>query len=204
MGYYPIVMDLTEKKCLIVGGGRVALRKAVSLIEAGAAVTVISPDIDDDLDSLDGVTNIRREYASGDASGYALIFAATDDTRLNSEVSNEAARNGIPVNVVDDPELCTFIVPALVRRGDLMISVTTSGKSPMLSKMIRQELEEAYGPEYEAFVDLLGEVRYEVKSRYTSAVDREAAFTRLINSGIFEMLRSGRKKEARETAHRCI
>jgi siroheme synthase-like protein len=204
MGYYPIVIDLTDKKCLIVGGGQVALRKAQALREAGALVTVISPDVNEELEVLDGISVVRRAYSSGDVCGYALVFAATDDRSLNSAFSEEAARNGIPVNVVDDPELCTFIVPATVRRGDLMIAVTTSGKSPMLSKIIRKQLEILYGPEYESYVDLLGELREEVKSRYDSASDREAAFSRLINSNILDMLKDGREEDARQIAMQCI
>ncbi|MHB9038548.1 MAG: precorrin-2 dehydrogenase/sirohydrochlorin ferrochelatase family protein [Armatimonadota bacterium] len=204
MGYYPIVMDLTDRKCLIVGGGQVALRKAQTLREAGAIVTVISPEVNEELDTMDGISVLKRAYAQGDACGYALVFAATDDRPLNSAVSHEAAQNGIPVNVVDDPELCTFIVPATVRRGDLMLAVTSSGKSPMLSKKIRKELQKTFGPEYEAFVDLLGELRDEVKDRYDSAPDREAAFARLVNSGILELLKDGRKEEARELALRSI
>jgi precorrin-2 dehydrogenase/sirohydrochlorin ferrochelatase len=204
MGYYPIIIDLTGKKCLIVGGGQVALRKAVSLREAGAAVTIVSPDICAELENLDGVQLYWRAYEPGDVTGCALVFAATDDKSLNAAVSNEAARHNIPVNVVDDPELCSFIVPATCRRGNLMVSVTTSGKSPALSKHIRKELERIYGPEYEAFVNVLGEVREQVKSHYSSQAEREAAFSRLIESGILELLKDGQCEQAREMAQRCI
>ncbi|MCE5323846.1 bifunctional precorrin-2 dehydrogenase/sirohydrochlorin ferrochelatase [bacterium] len=204
MGYYPIILDLAGKKCLIVGGGLVALRKAQSLLEAGAMATVVSPGICAELECLDGVVLHRRAYEPGDIDGCTLVFAATDDPSVNAAVSHDAAEHGILANVVDDPELCSFIVPATCRRGDLLISVTTSGKSPALSKHIREQLEQAYGPEYEPFVNLLGEVREVIKSQYSCRAEREAAFNRLISSGILELLRDGKDEQAREMAQRCI
>lgn len=204
MGYYPIAIDLTNRKCLIVGGGEVALRKARALVEAGACVTVVAPEPDPRFESIEGVTVVWREYHHGDVLGCTLVFCATDDRALNAAVSEEAASAGIPVNVVDDPDLCSFIVPSVARRGSLLISVTTSGKSPALSKRIRRELEERYGPEYAAFVDLLGDLRDEVKTRYTSQPEREAAFNRLLDCGILELVREGKSDEARKKALECI
>lgn len=204
MGYYPIVMNLTGCRCLVVGGGEVALRKAQSLVKAGAYVKVIAPDVVEEMELLEGVQVEKRDWQVGDASGYTLIFAATDDPAVNAAVSAEARANGIPVNVVDDPELCSFIVPACVRRGDLLIAVTTSGKSPALSKRIRVELEKSYGPEYAEFVDLLGEMRCAVKRKYDNQRDREAAFDRLVNCGILELLRAGERDRARKKALECI
>lgn len=204
MAYYPIVMNLTDCKCLVVGGGEVALRKAQSLAEAGARVTVIAPDVLGDIESLDGVQVEKRSWQPGDASGYTLVIAATDDPVLNAEVSAEARAKNILVNVVDDPELCSFIVPACVRRGDLLIAVTTCGKSPALSKRIRMDIENSYGPEYAEFVDLLGELRGQVKMRYAEQRDREPAFDRLVNCGILELLRAGERDKARKKALECI
>jgi len=204
MSYYPIAIDVTNKKCLVVGGGEVALRKAQSLSDAGAVVTVIAPEIDSRIMEIPGVKIGRRTYREGDAAGYVLVFTATGDRTINAAVSAEAKRNGIPVNVVDDPELCSFIVPSSVRRGDLLIAITTSGKSPALSKKIRRELEERYGPEYVDFVDMLGELRDEVKEKYPTQTEREAAFNRLINCGILELLREGKREEAVKRARQCI
>jgi len=204
MAYYPIIMDLTGQKCLVVGGGEVALRKATSLVEAGAEVTIIAPDLHPSLREL-GNTHIQeRNWREGDISGYTLVFAATGDRVVNQAISDEAKANSIPVNVVDDPELCSFIVPACVRRGDLLIAITTSGASPMLSKKIRLELEERFGPEYAEFVSLLRELREVVKNRYTEQQDREAAFDRLVNCGILELLSAGRSEQARKKALECI
>lgn len=204
MDYYPIAVDLGGKKCLIVGGGEVALRKARSLIDAGARVTVIAPQVDPRLAAMEGVEVIEREYRQGDAAGCALVFAATDDRPVNSLVAEDANRDGALVNVVDDPDLCSFIAPAVVRRGDLLIAVTTSGKSPALSHRIRMEIEERYGPEYAAFVDLLGGLRDVVKAAHESREERELAFNRLLDCGILELIREGRILEAREKALECI
>jgi len=203
MAYYPIAIDLTDKPCLIVGGGEVALRKAQALLEAGARVTVIAPEVIPELAGL-GVNIVTRPYEAGDAEGHALVFAATGDRATNAAISSEAAAACVPVNVVDDPELCTFIVPSVVRRGDLILAVTTSGKSPALSKKIRREIESKYGPEYAELVDLMGKLRDEVKANYASQDEREAVFSRLLDSGILELLRDGKHNEALERARQCI
>lgn len=204
MGYYPIMIDLAGKKCLIVGGGHVACRKALSLRDAGAQITVISPEICTELEQIDNITIEKRPYRTGDIEDFVLIFAATGNRDLNAEISEDAVKAGRQVNVVDDPELCSFIVPATLCRGSLLIAITTSGKSPALAKKIRLELEREYGPEYAEFVDLLGELRDEVKKRYETPQDREAVFDRLIESGILQVLKDGRKELAREMALRCI
>ncbi len=203
MGYYPIMMDLTDKPCLVVGGGKVALRKVKSLLEAGARVTLISPEIDKEL-AESGIEILQRSFEPGDTLAFKLVFAATDSRELNARISEEAAGAGIPVNVVDDPELCSFIVPAVVRRSDLVISVSTGGKSPALAKKIRKELEEIYGREYSILVDLLGEIRELVKEKYDTQNDRERVFNKLLESGIDELLKQGKEREAREKAFQCI
>lgn len=204
MGYYPIGINLTDKKCLIVGGGEVALRKAHVLLEAGARVIVITPKSQPDIENLDGVEVIYREYRKGDVLGYALVFAATDDRKVNAQISGECESEGVLINVVDDPELCSFIVPAMVRRGDLLLAVFTSGKSPALSKKIRKELEKEYGPEYTEFVNLLGRHRDNIKAKYPTQAERERVFGRLVNSGILELIREGKVEEAEERAIQCI
>ncbi len=204
MGYYPIMMDMTDRECLIVGGGEVALRKAESLVEAGAQVRVVAPEVDSRLESLDHVQVEKRSWKQGDTAGYALVFAATDDRDLNKLIADEARSSGVPVNVVDDPELCSFIVPSSVRRGDLLIAVSTSGKSPSLSKRVRKELELTYGPEYADFVTLLGELRPLIKQKHEDLAEREQAFERIMYCGVLELLRAGKVEQARERAMECI
>ncbi len=204
MSYYPIAIDLTGKKCLVVGGGNVAFRKARSLVDAGAFVTVISPRIENSFLSLPNTTVLNREYKKGDIVGYLLVFAATDNEASNKEIFNEAQSNGILVNVVDKPEICSFIVPSVMKRGDLMISVITSGKSPALSKRIRNELEMLYGPEYADYVAMLADARNKIKQKYTDYRDREAAINRIIESDVLGLLKKGYKDKAEARVEECI
>ncbi|MCX6346100.1 MAG: bifunctional precorrin-2 dehydrogenase/sirohydrochlorin ferrochelatase [Armatimonadetes bacterium] len=205
MGYYPIIIDLTDKPCLVIGGGGIAYRKAQALVDAGSRVKLISPEVDKRIEALKNVIVVRRVYQPGDLDGYALVFAATGNREVNSIIAHEAAEKGIPINVVDDPELCSFIVPAILRRGDLMIAVTTSGKGPALSKKIKNQLENIFGEEYAPYIALLGEMRERVKELYPTQTEREAAMNRVIdNSEVLDLLRDGRDQEARETALSCI
>ncbi|MDH7602463.1 MAG: bifunctional precorrin-2 dehydrogenase/sirohydrochlorin ferrochelatase [Armatimonadota bacterium] len=204
MAYYPIVIELSGKKCLVVGGGRVALRKVRSLLEAGARVTVIAPKVVPELVDMENVHQLARSYKPGDAKGFALVFAATDDPAVNAVVAEDAVANGVLVNVADAPELCSFIAPAVVRRGDLLIAVTTCGKSPALSRKIREEIESRYGSEYGLLVDLLGRLRQLAKSKFSSQEQREKALKRVIESDVVALLRQGLVSEAEKKALECL
>ena len=136
--YYPIFLDVKERTAVVIGGGRVATRKAAGLAEAGARVRVIAPMVSRGLRAHEVE---RRAYRPGDLKGAALAFAATDDRRVNHAVAIEARRRGIPVNVADSLEECTFIVPARIARDELQIAISTGGRSPRLAKRLRQRLE---------------------------------------------------------------
>lgn len=205
MGYYPIAFDVTARPCLVVGGGGIALRKVQALVEAGARVTVISPEIDTRIEDVVGVEVIRRAFEPGDTMGFALVFAATGNREVNVGISREASAKGIPVNVVDDPELCTFIVPAVVRRGDMMIAITTSAKAPAFGKRMRRRIEELIGEEYGPYVALLGEIREKLRDLYDTQPQREAAMNRVLDQpSILDLLREGRPEEAQEIALRAV
>ena len=207
MPYYPIFLELSNKKCLVVGGGEVAERKVESLLESLADVTVVSPKVTERIRALadsDKVTLILRDFEPQDLGEMMLVIAATDDRAVNSEISDLAQRRRMLVNIVDDPELCNFIVPATVRRGDLQICVSTSGGSPMLAKRIRREIEAKYGVEYGEFLSLLSEARDVVKAKYTNQKDREAAFQRLLESDILAKLTVGDAEGARTRVNECI
>jgi precorrin-2 dehydrogenase / sirohydrochlorin ferrochelatase len=207
MQYYPINVDLRGKRCLVVGGGDVAERKVGSLLACGASVLVVSPEVTDGLRQLAGDGKIDLKVRSFDAEDMASVFlvvASTDDAGVNSDVSRLARQGGKLVNVVDDPALCNFIVPATVTRGDLQISVSTGGSSPALAKRIRKDLESRYGAEYGVFVHLLGEIRETVKGKYATQSEREVVFNRIIDSDILEMIASGDQEAARKKALECI
>lgn len=141
MIYYPVYLNLSGKAALVVGAGRVALRKTRGLIEAGARVTVVAPERAEGFESLD-VRWVQRRFRASDVQGHGLVFAATDDRKVNHRVAEAARRAGIPVNVADSREECDFIVPARIRRGDLQLAVSTSGRNPRIAASIRRKIEE--------------------------------------------------------------
>ncbi|WP_176232902.1 precorrin-2 dehydrogenase/sirohydrochlorin ferrochelatase family protein [Candidatus Hakubella thermalkaliphila] len=183
IGYYPINLNITHKSCLVIGGGKVAQRKVEGLVEGQASVTVISPSITRVLDALGAqglIRIIRREYRQGDLEGAFLVISATDDEEINQAVFAEASEKGILVNVVDQPELCNFIVPSVVRRGDLVISTSTSGKCPALAKRVRKQIEKQYGLEYQEYLLLLSQAREKIKARYKTEQERGKALARVL------------------------
>jgi precorrin-2 dehydrogenase/sirohydrochlorin ferrochelatase len=162
MKYFPVHLDIRNKTVVIVGGGKVAERKCRSLLDAGAHVRVIAPVIVKELEwerDKGRIEHIAREYRSGDLDGALLAFAATDRHETNQSVVAEAAKKAIPANCADAPESGTFISPAVVSRGDLLITVSTGGNCPALAGKIRAELADRFGDEYAQAVRLLGAIR---------------------------------------------
>lgn len=192
-------MDLNGRDCVVIGGGEVAARKVESLLSCGAAVTVIAPKLAHDIAVLakgGAVTHVAAEYSRRSLAGRALVIAATDNEKVNHAVYEDAVHEGVPVNVVDVPELCTFIVPSVVERGDLLIAISTSGKSPAMAKRIRREMEERFGPEYGEMVDLMGEVRRLVREREPDLDKRMRILTAVANSDLLERIRGGERPSA--------
>lgn len=166
--YYPIFLNISGKKCVVVGGGQVALRKVTTLLEHGASVEVISPDLCSELSQLAESGEIRvlqRSYRAGDLQDAVIAIAATNDSNTNLEVVKEARRKAVLVNVVDDAESSDFIVPSYMRRGDVTIAISTGGRSPALARKIRNRLEKDFGDEYASLALLIDEVRAEVKGQ---------------------------------------
>src|SRR5580700_2916446 len=162
MGYIPIFLDVTGRECVVVGGGEVAARKVESILEAGAHVTVVSPSLSPPMKAIvaqEQVTHIARDYQRGDIRGCVLVYAATDDPKLHRELAAEARTLGIPINIADEPALCSFIAPAVVKRGALQIAISTGGASPAFAARIRRELEDRFGAEYARTLDLMRAAR---------------------------------------------
>lgn len=155
---YPLFMDLAGWRCVVVGGGKVARRKARKLLEAGADVAVISPEITHEIEALP-IEMLRRGYAEGDLAGAFLAFAATDVREVNAAVVREARERGVPVNVADEPSEGDFALPSTLRRGGLQVAVSTGGASPALARSIRQELEGVFVPEWAEVVGELERTR---------------------------------------------
>lgn len=170
--YYPVFVELQGKRCVVVGGGGVAERKVRTLLDHGAEVVVISPKLSRGLSSLKKkglIEHQRRGFRKGDSRGSLLVFAATDSGKINKAVAEDAARRPGLVNVVDTPELCSFIVPSIVRRGALSVAISTSGKSPALSKAIRKLLEGELSEELGNLVSSLGKLREDLRKKIPSA-----------------------------------
>ena len=155
---YPIFLDLSDRRCVVVGGGEVANRKARKLLQARARVVVISPEVGAELESVVFEVH-RRPYRGGDLEGAYLAFAATDAREVNAAVAREAKERGVPVNVADRPSEGDFALPSTLRRGRLQVAVSTGGASPTLARRIRGELEGAFGPEWAGIVEELNTAR---------------------------------------------
>lgn len=194
MKYYPVFLRVAERPCLVIGGGAVAEQKTESLLKAAARVTVISPRVTSTLATLAAtqqVTHHARAYRRGDLRGFLLAYAATDDQHVQAQIAEEAATTGVLLNVVDRPQLCHFIVPATMERGDLIIAASTSGASPALAKRVRRELEECFGPEYAVALELLRRLREQFAGESRSAADRRRLLTALVDSPLLDYLREG-------------
>ena len=162
MRHFPINLDIRDKPVTVIGGGLVAARKCSALLEAGARVTVVSPELAPALSAMRDrgeISHRERGFIPGDCNGAFLVFAATDSHEANQAVAEEARSFAILADIADDPDLGSFTLPAVMRRGDLQIAVSTGGKSPALARLIREQLEELYGPEYGRTLELLGRLR---------------------------------------------
>jgi siroheme synthase-like protein len=168
VAYYPIFVELQDRRCLVIGGGREAQRKVEGLLAAGGNVVVISPALTEDLQRLlaEGrIAWVAREYREGDVEGYEMVMVATDDGAVNAQVAAEGKRRRVWVNAADDPKHCDFILPAVVRRGTITVASSTSGASPALARRLREELEAYLTEEMPALADLLREVREALRAR---------------------------------------
>lgn len=191
---YPMMVHLLGRRCLVVGGGRVAERKVRLLLTCGAAVRVVSPTASPAIEALAGSGRIRlsrRRVRRTDLAGAFLVFAATDDPAVNGRVAALAWEAGGLVNVADDPAACTFQVPASFRRGELTVAVATGGGSPALAKRLRERLEATVGPEYDAFVAALRELREQARRRVAEPRARRAIYRRAVESDLYECAARG-------------
>jgi precorrin-2 dehydrogenase/sirohydrochlorin ferrochelatase len=200
MNYYPILVDLEGKKALIVGGGRVAERKAETLLEYGASIDLVSKELTYALELLvEGrrITYLGPEFKEAFLDSVFIVVSATNDKQLNRKVSLSARRKGLLVNAVDQPQDCNFIVPSIVKRGDLLIAVSTSGKSPALSKKIRKDLENQFGEEYRVFLLLMGRLRDRILSRGLPQEENSRIFHQIVDSPLLKALSEESREDVR-------
>ncbi len=204
--YYPIFIDIENRNVLIVGGGAVCARKAETMMKYGARVTIVSPEVTEEIEAWEKSGRLavrRKEYEASDLDDASMVIASTDDLCVNARVARDCRKRRIPVNVVDVTHLCEFIVPAVIEQGSIQVAVSTGGKSPALARTLKEDLQKFVGPEYAEINDLLGTLRDSAKSVLPTDRDRKQFFDGILARGVLEMLRSGKRREAYETIARA-
>ncbi len=197
MKYYPVCLDIRNRDCLVVGGGGVASRKVKTLLECGANVTVVSPAFSPEMEGMDN-ENLqlnRRPYAPSDVKGRFLVIGATDDEAENRKISRDAEDNNILCNIADLPDACNFILPSIVKRGDLLLAISTCGNSPAFAKHLRKTLEKEFGEEYTEFLRLMGGVRKKLLETRHAPEEHKPLFEALINQGLLAMVKEKKTTE---------
>ena len=205
--YYPVYIEMREQPCVVIGGGKIAEGKVEGLLAAKANVTVISPDLTANLRELveeKKITYIARAYQPGDLTGAFMVICATDQAQINHQVWQEASANRQLVNVVDDTPRCNFIAPSILRKGDLSIAISTSGKAPALAVRLKERLQRELGPEYERFLELAGELREPLARQVPDFETRKAIWYELVDSEILDVLARGDETAAREIISRVV
>jgi precorrin-2 dehydrogenase len=205
--YYPAILDVAGRRALVVGAGRVGEGKIRGLLDAGALVRVVSLEATERVRSWarEGRVELHeRAYETSDLDGCFVVIAATERRETNVRVFEDAEARQLLCNVVDVPDLCNFILPSIMRRGDLSISVSTAGASPALARRIRLAIEQCYGDEYDVALQILGSLREEAKARYPSPADRKVLFERIVYSDFMEMVRAGDVEGLEAWIERCL
>ena len=198
---YPVNLALSGRRCLVVGGGRVAARKVVGLLEAGAEVVVGAPRVGDEIRGL-GVAVEERPYRAGDQDGAWLVISATDDPAVNAAVHRDAEAARRWVNAADDPASCSFTLPAVVRQGPVTVAVSTSGRSPALAAWLRDRFAERLGPEYAVLAELLSEARDDLKAAGRSTEDID--WRQALDCDMLDLIKAGNTALARERLQACL
>jgi len=199
--YYPVNLALENKKCVVIGAGLVAFRKAKRLLEYGAAVSIIGEEIVPQLRRLFEKRKVifkNKRAVLKDLEGAFLVVAATDNRKLNAHVSAYCLKKNILVNVVDSPKECNFILPSVLRRGSLTISVATDGASPALAKKIRQDIQQRFGFEYAVLLRLMRRIRPEALKKIKNPRIRNLLFKKIFQPEILNLLKKNKEQQARK------
>ena len=207
MNFFPVFLDLEDRDCLVVGGGGVAARKISALVRAGARVHVVAPKLTEELAVLSRDSRIEhseREFQEADLDGKVLVIAGTDQQAVNRRVSELAKQRNLPVNVVDQPELCTFIVPSIIDRSPVQVAISTGGASPVLARLLRARLESYVPAAYGRLARLVESFRETVKKRFTSVRQRRQFWENVLQGEVAELLFAGRDDSAREYLQKAL
>ncbi|MBN2397539.1 MAG: bifunctional precorrin-2 dehydrogenase/sirohydrochlorin ferrochelatase [Deltaproteobacteria bacterium] len=201
MRFYPVCLDISNERCVVVGGGEVAERKAGDLLECGALVVLVARELTEVLRGMADAGRIEwipADYRKDCLDGAFLVIGATDRDEVNGQISQDARGRGILVNIVDDPARCAFIVPSTFRRGDLLVAVSTGGKSPALARRLREEIEERYGPEYGTLLTIMGVLRGRIIAQGAPSEENRKLFESVLDSPILRYIREGKGDRVRE------
>jgi siroheme synthase-like protein len=204
--FYPVNINLEGQPCLVVGGGSVARRKIGGLLECGAVVTVVSPVLTPELNMAAARGDFcynEREFHEDDLERKFLVITATGNYELNVRIAQLCRDKKILVNVVDSPGLCSFFVPAVVRRGPICISIGTGGSSPLLARRIREDLEGQFGPAFEEIANLLAELRRDIQERLPAEDERRKCWDKIVTRELIELLKTGNTEIARKRVERA-
>jgi len=205
--WYPIFIKLKNEKILVVGGGTVATRKVKTLINYSPQITIVSPSVSSKLKALISKYNLKyykRNYRKSDLKNKKIVFVATSNGTLNEQIFQDAQQSGILVNIADSLEHCSFIVPSIMARGDLQIAISTSGISPLLTKTIRNKLEELFGSEYNTLLKLIRKYRSIIKKKFNDVKVRKIKLEKLLHPSIIKKIKNGDIKKVEEEFKRII
>lgn len=191
MAYFPMFIDLNGQSCLIAGGGKVALRKVLVLLDFGAEVTVVAPAVTDEIRALEAdfserLTIVPRAFAQNDIEGQTLVIAATDDAEFNHEIARLCREHKIPVNAVDQIEDCSFIFPSYVKKKELVAAFSSAGNSPVMTQYLKERMSEIMTDELGALTGLLGSIRDEVKAKVSTEAKRKQVYREILSLGLCE------------------
>ncbi|MDJ0805274.1 MAG: siroheme synthase CysG [Gammaproteobacteria bacterium] len=207
MDYFPIFLDIKSKQCLVVGGGAVAERKTASLLKSGADVILISPTLTASLSSwrdAGQLTHIERMFDDRDLTGAHLVIAATSDRQVNRRIAELANNQRIPINVADQPELCSFIVPSVIDRSPVVAAISTGGASPVLARLIRSRMESMIPAGYGRLAELCSRFRQKVKETFVNPTDRRLFWDRVLDGGVAERIFTGHAEEADQLMEKAL
>ena len=204
MTLYPVFLKLEGRRCLVVGGGKVALRKVRDLVAAGARVVVVAPEFVDELEEMAGdVELVRREFEPDDLDGATIAVAATDSASTNERVYREARKRGVLTNVVDTPDLCDFFLPARARWDNLEIAVSTLGRSPLAARLIRDLVKDAIRDEHLKLIEFLADVRKRLQSSFAEPAERERFWERFASLPLVRWAEEGKWERMKREAEAC-
>ncbi len=207
MDFLPIFMNVKGEYCLVIGGGKIASRKVFMLLRAGASVSVVSPELCQDLTirkNESEITHIDRVFEDDDLNGKKVIIAATNNEKVNSHVSQLAKAKGIPVNVVDAPDLCSFIVPSIIDRNPVQIAISTGGASPVLARLLRSRLETFIPAAYGRLATLVESYREKVKAKFSNTDEIRTFWEGILEGPVADNLIAGKDKLARELLETAV